>query len=194
MLNIIIFGAPGSGKGTQSDFIKDHYRLTHISTGDLLRREIAEGSELGKEVEELISKGHLVPDETIVRIMEQRIETIGESAGIIFDGFPRTVAQAEALDEMLARHEESVTLLLELKVGEEELIKRILERGKISGRADDNETSARERLRVYHSETEPVKNFYAEQGKYVPVKGEGSIEEITRSIIDAVDHFVAKQD
>lgn len=191
MLNIIIFGAPGSGKGTQSAHIKEHYNLNHISTGDLLRAEIKKGTPLGKEVEGLISEGHLVPDETIVSIMEGHIEDPGEYAGIIFDGFPRTVAQAEALDTMLSTHGESVTLLLELQVGEEELISRILERGKVSGRADDNEESARERLKVYHNETEPVRNFYSKQGKYVAVEGEGSIDEITERIIKAIDNFVA---
>ena len=188
MLNIIIFGAPGSGKGTQSAYIKEHYNLNHISTGDLLRAEIKKGTPLGKKVEGLISEGHLVPDETIVSIMEGHIKDPGEYAGIVFDGFPRTVAQAEALDTMLSTHGESVTLLLELQVSEEELISRILERGKVSGRADDNEESARER---YHNETEPVRNFYSEQGKYVAVKGEGSIDEITERIIKAIDNFAA---
>lgn len=191
MLNIIIFGAPGSGKGTQSDLIKEHYNLNHISTGDLLRAEIKKGSELGKKVEGLIQEGHLVPDETIVSIMEGKIKDPGEYAGIIYDGFPRTVAQAEALDTMLGRYGESVTLLLELQVSEEELISRILERGKVSGRADDNEESARERLKVYHSETEPVRNYYAKQGKYVEIDGEGTIEEITQRIIESIDRFVA---
>lgn len=191
MLNIIIFGAPGSGKGTQSDLIKEHYNLNHISTGDLLRAEIKKGSELGKKVEGLIQEGHLVPDETIVNIMEGHIQDPGDYAGIIFDGFPRTVAQAEALDKMLERHGESVTLLLELNVREEELISRILERGKVSGRADDNEESARERLKVYHNETEPVRNYFAQQGKFVEINGEGTIEEITRRIIESIDKFIA---
>lgn len=191
MLHIIIFGAPGSGKGTQSDLIKSHYRLSHISTGDLLRAEIRKGTDLGNQVADLIRQGHLVPDETIVRLMEGYIREPGDSAGIIFDGFPRTVGQAEALDAMLERHGESVTLLLELQVGEEELIKRILERGKVSGRADDNEEAARERLRVYHRETEPVRLFYSKQGKYVPVDGEGSIDEITERIVKAVDSFIS---
>lgn len=191
MLNIIIFGAPGSGKGTQSARIKEHYNLNHISTGDLLRAEIKKGSELGKKVEGLIQEGHLVPDETIVNIMEGHIQDPGDYAGIIFDGFPRTVAQAEALDKMLERHGESVTLLLELNVREEELISRILERGKVSGRADDNEESARERLKVYHNETEPVRNYFAQQGKFVEINGEGTIEEITRRIIESIDKFIA---
>lgn len=191
MLNIIIFGAPGSGKGTQSARIKEHYNLSHISTGDLLRAEIKKGSELGKKVEGLIQEGHLVPDETIVNIMEGHIQDPGDYAGIIFDGFPRTVAQAEALDKMLERHGESVTVLLELNVREEELINRILERGKVSGRADDNEESARERLKVYHSETEPVRSFYSKQGKFVQVDGEGSIEDITKRIVESIDKFIA---
>lgn len=191
MLNIIIFGAPGSGKGTQSDLIKEHYNLNHISTGDLLRAEIKKGSELGKKVEGLIQEGHLVPDATIVSIMECQIKDPGDYAGIIYDGFPRTVAQAEALDTMLEHYGESVTLLLELQVSEEELISRILERGKVSGRADDNEESARERLKVYHNETEPVRNYYAKQGKYVEIDGEGTIEEITKRIVESIDKFVA---
>lgn len=187
MLNILIFGAPGSGKGTQSAFIKEHYNLEHISTGDMLRSEIKKGSSVGKKAESLIANGQLVPDEVIIEMMDKRLDELTGMEGVIFDGFPRTVGQAQSLEEMLNRRGEEVTMLVELTVDEEELVKRIIERGKISGRADDNEESVRERLKVYHSQTEPVIEYFAKKDKYVSVDGMGDISEITQRIIKGID-------
>ena len=189
MLNIIIFGAPGSGKGTQSAHIKEHYNLNHISTGDLLRAEIKKGTPLGKKVEGLISEGHLVPDETIVSIMEGHIEDPGEYAGIIFDGFPRTIPQAKALKEMLNKRGTDVSVMLNLQVEEEELINRLLERGKVSGRSDDNLETIKSRLDVYHKQTAPLADYYIGEGKHVAIKGMGTIEEIFGRIKDAVNNL-----
>ena len=187
MLNVIIFGAPGSGKGTQSAVVKEHYNLEHISTGDMLRSEIKKGSPIGKKADSLIANGQLVPDEVIVEMMENRMDDLSGKSGVIFDGFPRTVEQAKALEEMLEKRGQSVTLLIELSVEEKELVQRILERGKVSHRADDNEDSVRNRLQVYHSETEPVINYFAQQDKYISVDGMGEISEITERIIHAID-------
>lgn len=192
MLNIIIFGAPGSGKGTQSVFIKEHFNLEHISTGDMLRAEIKKGSETGKMAQELISQGRLVPDDLIIRMLDDRLETIKDKNGVIFDGFPRTVVQAEALENMLSRRHQEVSALVDLEVAEDELITRIIERGKVSGRADDNEEAVQERLKVYHNETEPVMDYFRKKDKLIEVQGTGAIEEITKRIIDAVEHFVKK--
>ncbi len=188
MLNILIFGAPGSGKGTQSAFVKEHYGLEHISTGDMLRAEIKKGSSVGKKAEALIANGQLVPDEIIVEMMDNRLSEMGNQAkGVIFDGFPRTVAQAKSLEKMLQKRGEDVSILVELEVEEEELIRRIIERGKSSGRSDDNENSVRNRLKVYHSDTEPVISYFEKQGKYISVCGMGEVSEITRRITDAID-------
>ena len=190
MLNLLIFGAPGSGKGTQSAFIKEHYNLDHVSTGDMLRSEIKAGSEVGKKAASIIESGGLVSDDIISEMLAGRVSdmTAGKE-GFIFDGYPRTLPQAETLEEILARHHTAVTALVELRVPEEELIVRIIERGKVSGRADDNEESVKARLRVYHSETEPVIDFYKRQGKVISIDGTGSIEEITRRIVSGIDAF-----
>ena len=190
MLNLLIFGAPGSGKGTQSAFIKEHYNLDHVSTGDMLRAEIKAGSEVGKKAAAIIEKGGLVSDDIISEMLAKRVsEMTAGKEGFIFDGYPRTLPQAETLEGILGEHNTAVTALVELQVPEEELITRIIERGKISGRADDNETSVKERLAVYHRETEPVIDFYKKQGKVLTVVGTGSIEEITKRIFDAIDAF-----
>lgn len=187
MLNILMFGAPGSGKGTQSEFIKTHYNLQHISTGELLRNEIRRGSAVGKRVEDLIAKGHLVSDEIIIEILDAHLDEIKAREGIIFDGFPRTLPQAIALEEMLGKRQEEITILIELSVEEEELVRRIVERGKVSGRSDDNEEAVRERLKVYHDQTEPVLDYFKERGKYLSVDGSGSISEITERVIRGID-------
>lgn len=193
MLNILIFGAPGSGKGTQSAFIKEHYNLDHISTGDMLRSEIKAGTEVGKKAAAIIERGALVSDEIISEMLSSRVARKEEGkAGFIFDGYPRTVHQAETLEEILSAHDTSVTALVELRVPEDQLIERIINRGKISGRADDNEESVKERLSVYHKETEPVIDFYKKQGKTISIDGTGSIEEITNRIEEAIDAFVRK--
>ncbi|MBR2084076.1 MAG: adenylate kinase [Muribaculaceae bacterium] len=180
MLNIVIFGAPGSGKGTQSDKLIDHYHLFHISTGDVLRDNIRRGTELGKTAKGYIDQGQLVPDELIIDILAQVLDENKDKAseGVIFDGFPRTIPQAEALEQLLADRGTQIDAVVGLEVPEDELIQRILLRGKMSGRADDNEETARKRLEVYHNQTSPLKAYYEEQGKYRAINGLGSIDGI----------------
>ena len=180
MLNIVIFGAPGSDKGTQSDKLIDHYHLFHISTGDVLRDNIRRGTELGKTAKGYIDQGQLVPDELIIDILAQVLDENKDKAseGVIFDGFPRTIPQAEALEQLLADRGTQIDAVVGLEVPEDELIQRILLRGKMSGRADDNEETARKRLEVYHNQTSPLKAYYEEQGKYRAINGLGSIDGI----------------
>ena len=189
MLNIVIFGAPGSGKGTQSDKLIDHYNLFHISTGDVLRDNIRRGTELGKIAKGYIDQGQLVPDELIIDILAQVLDENKDQAaqGVIFDGFPRTIPQAEALEQLLADRGAQIDAVVGLEVPEEELIKRILLRGQMSGRADDNEETARKRLEVYHNQTSPLKAYYEEQGKYRAINGLGSIDGIFELIKEALD-------
>jgi len=172
MLNIVIFGAPGSGKGTQSDKLIEHYKLFHISTGDVLRDNIKRGTELGKTAKGYIDQGQLVPDELIIDILAQVLDENKDKAteGVIFDGFPRTIPQAEALEQLLADRGTQIDAVVGLEVPEEELIKRILLRGRQSGRSDDNEETARKRLETYHNQTSPLKAYYEQQGKYRPRK------------------------
>ncbi len=189
MLNIVIFGAPGSGKGTQSDKIIENYKLFHISTGDVLRDNIRRGTELGKTAKGYIDQGQLVPDELIIDILAQVLDENKDKAseGVIFDGFPRTIPQAEALEQLLADRGTRIDAVVGLEVPEDELIKRILLRGQMSGRADDNEETARKRLEVYHSQTSPLKAYYEEQGKYRAINGLGSIDDIFKSISETLD-------
>lgn len=188
MLNIVIFGAPGSGKGTQSDLIIKEYGLEHISTGDVLRKEIKEETELGKIAKACIDKGNLVPDSLIVDMLAKVLDSYGSKInGVIFDGFPRTLAQADALNQMLTQRGTSVSIVVGLEVQDEELIKRIIARGKTSGRSDDNEETARKRLATYYNQTLPLKDYYINEGKYAAIEGEGSIEEIFSNIKKAID-------
>lgn len=189
MKNIIICGAPGSGKGTQSELIIKKYNLKHISTGDLLRKEIADGTELGKDANKYISAGQLVPDDVIIGMIANKLDNLNkeEVKGIILDGFPRTLAQAEALEEMLEKRGEQTEVLVDLEVKEEELINRLLVRGQTSGRSDDNLETIKKRLNVYHSLTKPVSEFYKNKGKYAPVHGMGTIEEIFERISGVLD-------
>jgi len=188
MLNIIICGAPGCGKGTQSDLIVEKYGLKHLSTGDLLRSEIAEKSELGKEAESYISKGNLVPDKMIFDILSKAIaEQTKNSNGIILDGFPRNVAQAEALEELMATLKKETTVLLDMNVDTQELITRLLKRGETSGRSDDNMDTIKKRLEIYHTKTAPVSDFYKNKNKYAAIDGMGTIDEIFGRISSVID-------
>jgi len=190
MLNIVIFGAPGSGKGTQSEKLIEKYGLKHVSTGDLLRAEIKSNSGLGQLAESYITKGQLVPDEVVIGILEELVQEHNHQNGFIFDGFPRTLAQGEALDAMLAKYGEKVSVVLSLEVADEELIGRLLKRGEISGRSDDNRETIESRLQVYYSQTAPLKDFYKEQGKLATIQGHGSIDDIFKSMETIVDRIV----
>ncbi len=188
MKNIVIFGAPGSGKGTQSEKIIAQYGVAHISTGDVLRAEIKAGSELGKTASQYINEGKLLPDALIIDILASTLDSKGKDIpGVIFDGFPRTIAQAEALDAMLKERGEEVSVVIGLEVDDEELVKRIIARGKTSGRADDNEETAKKRLDTYYSQTLPLKDFYIKQGKYAAINGVGSLDAIFADIQAAIE-------
>lgn len=187
MLNIVIFGAPGSGKGTQSERIVEKFGINHISTGDVLRAEIKNGTELGKTAQGFISQGQLVPDALIIDILASVLDSFTESKGVIFDGFPRTIAQAEALKVMLQERGQEVSVMLDLEVPEEELMTRLIKRGEISGRADDNEETIKKRLSVYHSQTSPLIEWYKTEGKYQHINGLGTMEGIFAEIAAAVE-------
>ena len=186
-LNIVLFGPPGAGKGTQSEFLITRYGLVHLSTGDLLRAELKAETELGLQARDLMDRGELVPDEVVIGMIRNKMEAHLDAKGFIFDGFPRTKAQAEALDAMLDIKEEPITCMLALKVPEEELVKRLLGRGATSGRTDDkDEAVIRNRIREYEQKTAPLKDYYSAQGKYKAVDGVGSVEEITTRLVKAV--------
>ena len=187
MLNIVIFGAPGSGKGTQSERIVEKFGLDHISTGDVLRAEIAAGSELGKSAKALIDNGQLIPDAMMVDILAAKFDTFVGSKGVIFDGFPRTIAQAEALKVMLNERGQDVTAMIELDVPEEELMDRLLKRGQMSGRADDNEETIKKRLVVYNEQTSPLKEWYKKEGKHCYINGSGELDRIFADIVAAIE-------
>ena len=183
MKNIVIFGAPGSGKGTQSDKLIEKYGLNHISTGDVLRAEIKKGSELGKTAQQFIDNGQLIPDELMISILASVYDSFGrEHKGVIFDGFPRTIPQAEALKTMLAERGDRVAAMLELDVPEDELMKRLLLRGQQSGRADDNEETIKKRLVVYHSQTQPLIEWYKQEGLHHHIDGLGDLDRIFADI------------
>jgi adenylate kinase len=191
MLNLILFGPPGSGKGTQSQLIIERYSLIHISTGDLLRNEIKAGTPLGQEAEKFIHKGQLVPDEVVIGMLGSVLETHPQAKGFIFDGFPRTAAQSEALDKLLELKGTTITKVLSLEVPEEELVRRLLERGKTSGRTDDaNENVIRARIVEYHNKTTPVADHYAKVGKFKKVKGDGTIEDTFALLCHEIDPLV----
>ena len=182
MLNIILCGAPGSGKGTQSGLIVEQYGLQHLSTGDVLRAEIASGSQLGKEIDAVISKGNLVSDEMMYGVIENYILSLPKDCkGIIFDGYPRTVAQAEAFTGLLKKYNMEA-MMIDLMVDEQLLIQRLIERGKISGRADDNLNTICHRIAVYHNQTEPVAEYYLHQGNYFAVNGNYTMEDVFQQI------------
>ena len=187
MLNIVIFGAPGSGKGTQSELIVEKYGINHISTGDVLRAEIKNGTELGTSAKGYIDQGQLIPDELMIDILASVFDSFKDSKGVIFDGFPRTIAQAEALKKMLAERGQDVSVMVDLDVPEEELMVRLIKRGKDSGRADDNEETIKKRLHVYHSQTAPLIDWYKNEKKYQHINGLGTMEGIFAEICEAVD-------
>ncbi len=188
MLNIVIFGPPGSGKGTQSENLIKKYGFDHISTGDLLRHEIETNTQLGYLAKQHMDKGELVPDEVVIGMIDSFLDKNVKSKGVIFDGFPRTTDQAKALKEMLASYDTDVAVLLDLEVPEDELTKRILERGKTSGRTDDaNIETIKNRIAEYNKKTKPVMDFYAAEGKKVVINGVGSVDEIFASLCKAID-------
>lgn len=187
MLNIVIFGAPGSGKGTQSERIVEKYGLDHISTGEVLRGEIAAGTELGKTAQSIIDKGHLIPDELMIEILAGKLDKLADSKGVIFDGFPRTIAQAEALKVMLNERGEDITAMIELDVPQAELMDRLLKRGQLSGRADDNEETIQKRLKVYAEQTLPLKDWYEKEGKRCYINGLGELDRIFGDIVAAIE-------
>ena len=194
MLNIVLFGPPGAGKGTQSQKLIAKYNLIHLSTGDLLRAQIAEGTALGLQAKKLMDEGFLVPDAVVIGMIGSALEKNKQAPGFIFDGFPRTVAQAESLDRLLAEHRTSVAGMVALEVGEAELVKRLLERGKTSGRPDDqDETKIRRRVQVYNSETAQVAGYYAAQQKFHSLNGIGEIEAIFQQISAIIDQHRAAE-
>ena len=188
MFNLILFGPPGSGKGTQSEKLIDRYGLKHLSTGDLLRSEIAQHTALGMEAKSLMDKGQLVPDEVVIGMISSALDHNPKAKGFLFDGFPRTSAQAEALDKLLELKHTSIGVMLALEVSEEELIRRLLKRGETSGRSDDtNEQVIRDRIVTYHNKTAAVADYYKNFDKVKMVGGEGTIEEIFRSLCKEID-------
>ncbi len=189
MKNIVIFGAPGSGKGTQSDKMIEKYGLNHISTGDVLRAEIKKGSELGKTAASYIDKGNLIPDELMVSILASVYDSFGDHKGVIFDGFPRTIPQAEALKKMLDERGDKVAAMIELDVPEDELMKRLILRGQQSGRADDNEETIKKRLVVYHSQTQPLIEWYKNEGLHHHIDGMGELDRIFGDICEVIDNI-----
>jgi adenylate kinase len=188
MLNLVLFGPPGAGKGTQAKKLIDKYGLLHLSTGDLLRAEITNGTPLGLKAKNIMDRGELVSDEIVIGMIENKLNANPNANGFIFDGFPRTTAQAQALDAFLASRDTSISCMLALEVDEEELKKRLLLRGKDSGRADDqNPEIIANRIAVYQRDTAPLKSYYEQQGKYRGVQGVGSIDEIFTSLCNQIN-------
>jgi len=193
MLNIALFGPPGAGKGTQSKLLLEKYRLSYIATGDILRQEIADGTELGKKAKSVIEKGGLASDEIIVQIIEHKIRTNTDSAGFLFDGFPRTVVQAYILEGLLRKMGTQLSCMLSLEVPRDELLKRLIHRGEIADRPDDSPEVIERRLLEYENKTKPVAGFYQDQGKFYPIKGVGSIDQIFKRLVKSIDSSLQKQ-
>jgi adenylate kinase len=191
MLNLVLFGPPGAGKGTQSEKLINAYELVHLSTGDILRGEVAAQTQLGIEAKKLMDQGLLVPDEVVVGMIEAKIDGNPGAKGFIFDGFPRTTTQADALDKMLARKGTSISMMLALEVEDAELIKRLLNRGLDSGRADDqNESIIAKRINEYNTKTAPLKDYYSRQGKFHSIRGTGTIDDIFSSLSKVITSSV----
>ena len=187
MLNIVLFGPPGSGKGTQSEKIIDRYGLVHISTGDLLREEVAAQTDLGMEAKAIMDRGELVSDRIVIGMIRKKLEEHQDGPGFIFDGFPRTVEQARDLRKALSDYDEQVSVMISLEVPREELVKRLLNRGKETGRSDDNMETINKRIDVYNNQTIPVSHYYSKMHKHAPVEGVGSIEKIFERIVEVID-------
>ncbi|MBD5203480.1 MAG: adenylate kinase [Bacteroidales bacterium] len=183
MLNLVLFGAPGSGKGTQSEKLIEGYDLFHISTGEVLRDHIKRGTELGKIADSFISKGELIPDDLMISILDDVLEkNAADVEGVVFDGFPRTIPQADALEKLLARRGTELHAVIGLEVPEEELMNRMLERGRLTGRADDTPETIKNRLDVYHRQTMPLRDYYNSNGKYLAINGHGRVDDIFEDI------------
>jgi adenylate kinase len=188
MFNLVLFGPPGSGKGTQSERLVEKYGLIHLSTGNLLRSEIAEKTPLGQEAKNFMDRGQLVPDEVVIGMIDSCLEKHSDAKGFLFDGFPRTVAQAEALDKLLALKQSEIVLVIALEVTEDELVRRLINRGKTSGRSDDtDEEVIRRRFAVYNNETAPVASYYQLLEKFESVPGEGSVDQIFDALSEVID-------
>ena len=191
MINIVLFGKPGAGKGTQADILKKHYELFHISTGDLFRYHIQGSTDLGILAKSYMDKGDLVPDKVTIDMLEETVSQNSNVEGFIFDGFPRTTGQAEALDAFLTNKSMSITATIALEAKDKILIERLINRGKTSGRVDDqDENKIRNRFEEYNNKTAPLKSFYSTQGKFYSVNGIGSVEEITQRLTKLIDGFL----
>ena len=187
-MNVVIFGAPGSGKGTQSEKLIERYGLHHISTGEVLRDHIARKTPIGQNAKTYINQGQLIPDSLMIKILEEIIDNDPKAKdGVILDGFPRTIPQAEALNRFLEKRGQKIHHVVGLEVPEDELIDRMIKRGAQTGRADDNLETIQNRLKVYHESTTPLRDFYIKEGKYRPIHGSGSVDEIFASIASALD-------
>jgi adenylate kinase len=190
MINIVLFGKPGAGKGTQAEFLKGKYNLTHLSTGDIFRYNIKNETEMGRLAKTYMDKGDLVPDEVTIQMLQSEVDKNPQSSGFLFDGFPRTLAQAQALDAFLVSKNQSITATIALEANDEILVQRLLERGKTSGRPDDqDEEKIRNRYDEYNQKTAPLMQYYQAQGKFHAVDGIGSIEEITQRLSTVINNL-----
>jgi adenylate kinase len=190
MFNFILFGPPGSGKGTQSVKIAEKYNLVHISTGDIFRKNIREKTPLGIKVQSIIEKGELVPDSLLIEILEDALQQHAKAKGFVFDGFPRTIQQAKDLDAMLARRKEAVSLVLALEVGDDEILKRLLKRAEIEGRKDDTQEVIANRIEVYNTQTQPLIDFYKNKKIFQSIHGLGGIDQIFTGICKLIDQHI----
>lgn len=191
MLNIVIFGPPGCGKGTQSAKLIEKYQLVHLSTGDVIRKEIKSGSDFGKQLQSIVEKGELVPYELIISILESVLEQNRFANGLIFDGFPRTLNQAKDLDRLLANDDHEISMVVSLCIHDDKVVERLLNRAKIEGRKDDTEDVIKNRLKIYKEKTYPLIDYYKEQGKYVQVAGDCAIDDIFYKISKVIDERMA---